>query len=185
MKVKEIIVVEGKKDTALIQNAVDADTLETNGSEVSESTLQRIELAYRTRGVIVFTDPDYPGERIRKLVSQRVPGCKHAFLRRQDAKSENERKIGVEHATPDAIRDALRHVVCERADHGETISWEMILDAGLVGGTDAKASREKLGEKLHIGYMNAKQLYKRLNMFQITKETFQKAMLQIWQEDER
>lgn len=35
MKIKEIIVVEGKDDTAAVQRAVDADTIETNGSAPS------------------------------------------------------------------------------------------------------------------------------------------------------
>ena len=35
-KIKEIIVVEGKDDTTAIKRAVDADTIETNGSAVNE-----------------------------------------------------------------------------------------------------------------------------------------------------
>lgn len=81
MKIKEIIVVEGKDDTTAIKRAVNADTIETNGSAVSEAVIERIKLAQETRGVIVFTDPDYPGERIRHIVAERVPDCKHAFCR--------------------------------------------------------------------------------------------------------
>ncbi|MFP3340062.1 hypothetical protein R0J91_18935 [Micrococcus sp. SIMBA_131] len=43
MKVKEVIIVEGKNDTLAVKRALDADTLETNGSEISEETLIRIE----------------------------------------------------------------------------------------------------------------------------------------------
>ena len=39
MKVKEVIVVEGRDDTVAIKRAVDADTIETNGSAINESTL--------------------------------------------------------------------------------------------------------------------------------------------------
>ena len=35
MKIKEIIVVEGKDDTVAIQRALQADTIETNGSALS------------------------------------------------------------------------------------------------------------------------------------------------------
>ncbi|MCK9911523.1 toprim domain-containing protein, partial [Microbacteriaceae bacterium K1510] len=76
--IKEIIVVEGKDDTTAIKRAVEADTIETNGSAIGEEVLRRIELAMERRGVIIFTDPDHAGERIRKIVSQRIPGCKHA-----------------------------------------------------------------------------------------------------------
>ena len=40
-KIKEIIVVEGKDDTVAIKRAVNADTIETNGSAVNESVLSR------------------------------------------------------------------------------------------------------------------------------------------------
>lgn len=67
MKIKEMIVVEGRDDTTRIRLAVDADTIETNGSAVNKATLDKIRHAKEKRGVIVFTDPDYPGERIQAL----------------------------------------------------------------------------------------------------------------------
>ncbi|MEK0317856.1 toprim domain-containing protein [Cohnella sp. 56] len=104
----EIIVVEGKEDTVAVRRAVDADTIETGGSAIDEAVLRRIELARERRGVIVFTDPDVPGEKIRKIIEARVPGCKHAFLAKADARGKDG--IGVEHASPDAIRGALARV---------------------------------------------------------------------------
>lgn len=83
MKIKEIIVVEGRDDTTTIKRAVDADTIETNGSAVSKETIEKVRLAQDTRGVIIFTDPDFPGEKIRKIVSDHVPGCKHAFIKKR------------------------------------------------------------------------------------------------------
>jgi ribonuclease M5 len=183
MKIKEIIVVEGKSDTTAIQNAVDADTLETNGSEISEETLKRIEFAQKKRGVIVFTDPDYPGERIRKIVSARVPGCKHAFLPKEEAIAKNGRGLGVEHASKYAIQQALSKVKEEMEKNEEFIPWQDLVDAGLIGGPKAKQRREKVGLKLNIGYMNGKQLYKRLRMFQVTKEEFIDVMTSVLQEE--
>ena len=66
MKIQEIIVVEGKDDTRRLREVVDADTIETIGSAINEEILMQIEHAQETRGVIVFTDPDFSGEKIRK-----------------------------------------------------------------------------------------------------------------------
>ena len=44
MKIKEIIVVEGKDDTTAIQQAVHADTIETNGSAINEEIIEKIKL---------------------------------------------------------------------------------------------------------------------------------------------
>lgn len=182
-KIKEIIVVEGKDDTVRVKRAVDADTIETNGSEISEETIERIKHAQKKRGVIIFTDPDFPGEKIRKIISEKVPGCKHAFLSKQEALPKKGRGIGVEHASIEAIQRALSQVKQEMIDMKEEITQDDLIDAGLIGDVRSKERREKLGAMLKIGYTNGKQLHKRLNMFQINKSTFQQAVLKVLQEE--
>lgn len=185
MKIKEIIVVEGKDDSTKIQQAVNADTIETNGSAIKQETLQQIKHAQEKRGVIIFTDPDYPGERIRHIIEQHVPGCKHAFLSKQEAKSKrsNHKSLGIEHASISTIQRALKDVyelmdsdICE-------ISKEDLISYGLIGGRGSKLKREKIGQFLRIGQTNGKQLLKRLNMFQITKAQFEEAMRKVLEED--
>jgi ribonuclease M5 len=183
MKIKEIIVVEGRDDTTAIRRAVDADTIETNGSAVSKETLLKVKHAQEKRGVIIFTDPDYPGERIRKIVSDHVPGCKHAFITKRDALPKNGRGIGVEHASPAAIQEALKEAHIMNEVYEEEITVEDLIDAGLVGGPKAKARRERLGELLRIGYTNGKQLHKRLKMFEIKQVEFAEAINTILQEE--
>ncbi|MDR7074843.1 ribonuclease M5 [Fictibacillus barbaricus] len=184
-KIKEIIVVEGKCDTLAIKRAVMADTIETNGSEISQDTLNRIKIAYERRGVIVFTDPDFPGKRIRQIVSEFVPGCKHAYLAKEDAIAKGDKGVGVEHATNEAIIAALSHVREEMVgEEIDTIPWEDLIAAGLTGGPDSKRRRELIGSQLRIGYMNAKQLHKRLNMFRVTREEFQQALEALYRTEE-
>ncbi|KHD85014.1 ribonuclease M5 [Heyndrickxia ginsengihumi] len=183
MRIKEIIVVEGKDDTTAIKRALDADTIETNGSAVSSETIEKIRLAQEKRGVIIFTDPDFPGEKIRKKVSEEVPGCKHAFITKKDARPVSGKGIGVEHASPESIREALREAHTMENEIEEVITQEDLLTAGLIAGPRAKARRERLGEILKIGYTNGKQLHKRLRMFQIDKESFAKALAQVVQEE--
>ena len=185
MKIKEIIVVEGKSDTIAIKRALDADTIETNGSEISSSTIERIRLAQERRGVIVFTDPDYPGERIRRIIRDEIPGCKHAFLPKKAAIALNNKGVGIEHATDESIRSALQDAREDLLDEeSETISWQDLVDGGLVGGSHARARREKLGTYLKVGYSNGKQLHKRLKMFQISQEEFRNALQQVLKEEE-
>ncbi|MGO4890202.1 ribonuclease M5 [Anaerobacillus sp. MEB173] len=183
MKIKEIIVVEGRDDTTAIKRAVDADTIETNGSAIGASVIERIRLAQERRGVIILTDPDYPGERIRHIVSQKVPGCKHAFLPKKEAISKKGDDLGVENASPEAIRAALNNVKEEMENPSEQIPWQDLILAGLIGGSRAKERREKLGLLLKIGYTNGKQLYNRLLMFKITREEFAEAMSQVLEEE--
>jgi ribonuclease M5 len=183
MKIKEIIVVEGKDDTTAIKRAVDADTIETNGSSIGDAVIEQIKLAQQTRGVILFTDPDFPGEKIRKTIAELVPGCKHAFLPKNQARPKRGKGIGVEHASINAIQQALESVKEEMTEFVSEIEFEDLLDAGLIGGNQAKDRREKLGILLKIGYTNGKQLHKRLQMFQISKAEFIHAVKKILQEE--
>lgn len=178
-KIKEVIVVEGKDDTKRISLAVNADTLETRGSAISEQTIEQIRQLQATRGVIVFTDPDFSGEKIRKTISAEVPNVKHAFLKRKDAAPDHKGSLGVEHATPDAIRQALEHLYTEDEDAAPQITQNELIDAGLIAGKAAKQRRIQLGDLLGIGYVNAKQLPKRLQLFQVEKADFDDAMNQI------
>lgn len=185
MKIKEVIVVEGKDDTAKIIEAVEADTIETRGSAINDQIMERIRHAQKKRGVIVFTDPDYPGERIRRLIDEAVPGCKHAYLTQDAARAKypKNKSLGIEHASVAAIRDALSGVY-EVQEAGEAeINQEDLMQHGLLGGPGASGRREKLGELLKIGHANGKQLLKRLQMFRISKNEFERAIKQIEQEE--
>ncbi|MFD0674858.1 ribonuclease M5 [Cohnella sp. GCM10027633] len=179
---QEIIVVEGKDDTTAVRRAIGADTIETGGSAIGEDVLRRIELAYERRGVIILTDPDAPGERIRKIVAERVPGCKHAFLTKDEARSA--RGLGVEHATDEAIRRAIERVRGPESASGasEEIEWSDLLDAGLIVHASSARRRERMGELLGIGYANGKQFHKRCLMFRITREEFAGALEQLERE---
>lgn len=181
MKIKEVIVVEGKNDTMKINQAVNAYTIETNGSAINKETLNQIAHAKEKRGVIIFTDPDYPGERIRRIVEEYVPGCKHAFLTQDEAR-DNKSKInnlGIENASIETVKKALSQVYERELKQINEITKNDLIKYGLVGGEGSKERREKLGKNLRIGYANGKQLLKRLSMFNIQKEDLIKEMKDI------
>jgi|SRR5690625_2623239 len=181
MRIKEVIVVEGKSDTNKVKEAVEADTIETNGSAIDKETLQLIKHAQAKRGVIIFTDPDYPGERIRHIITEEVPGCKHAFLPKKEAiASATWKSVGIEHASVSAIQKALQHVY-ELSEEPLTndIKRSDLIRYGLIGHTRSRARREALGDYLHIGYTNGKQLLHRLKMFEIEKDELNAAMVHI------
>jgi len=180
MPIKQILVVEGRDDTKRLQEAFgQIDTIETNGSAIDAATLDKIKLAQATRGVIVLTDPDFPGEKIRKTISRAVPGVTHAFLPRAEAVPDHQGSLGVEHASPAALKAALQHLFTEVPNAKPQISQEDLIQAGLIGGPHARQRRERLGELLHIGYANGKQLYKRLAQFQISRTMFAEAILRM------
>lgn len=175
--IKEVIVVEGRDDTVAVKRAVEADTIETGGSAIGPAVIRKVMLAQERRGVIILTDPDHAGERIRKIVAAKVPGCKHAFL--TEAAATHKGDIGVENASPEAIREALARVHSEYGGEETLISFEDLMDAGLIVHPNAAARRRFMGELLGIGYCNGKQFFKRLRIFQISREEFATALDQL------
>ncbi len=175
--IKEVIVVEGRDDTVAIKRAVEADTIETGGSAINAMTIRKIALAQQRRGVIVLTDPDHAGERIRKIITSKVPGCKQAFIPESEATHKGD--IGVENASPEAIRHALERVRTTVDEAEPTIAWSDLIEAGLITHPRASARRMALGNELGIGYCNGKQLHKRLTVFQISREEFLDALSKI------
>lgn len=181
-RIAEIVVVEGKDDTRRLQEVLDVDTIETIGSAINEDILARIAHAQETRGVIVFTDPDYSGEKIRKTIMADIPDAKHAFLPRAQAVPKRKgMSLGVEHASDEAILAALHKVVTPvlTEDDYQPIDRQVLMRYGLLAGPQAKHRREVLGDELRIGYTNGKQLEKRLAMFRIDEQTLSDAMKQV------
>ena len=175
MKIKEIIVVEGRDDTAAVKRAVDAVTIETHGYGISRSTWELIEEAAEGPGIIVFTDPDHAGEQIRRRIMKKYPDAKEAFLDRTDATKKGD--IGIENAEPEAIRDALVKAHCTSSEEtGTQVSLEQLTRAGLAGGPGSAEKRAAVGKKLGIGYANSKTFLARLNRFGITTEQLEAAL---------
>lgn len=169
LKIKEVIVVEGKADTAVLSHVVDAETIETNGSALSSDTIQAIKTAASTRGIIIFTDPDFNGERLRKLIANQVPDAKHAFLTKDAAgRLVKHHSLGIEYASATAIEEALKQVYTPADETLESdITQQDLIYAGLIGGAGSAYRREQVAEYLGLGYVNGKQLLKRLKMFGI------------------
>ncbi|OAC59363.1 ribonuclease M5 [Streptococcus pyogenes] len=180
INIQEVLVVEGKDDTANLRRFYEVDTYETRGSAITEEDLERINRLNDLRGVIVLTDPDYNGERIRKLIIAAVPTARHAFLNRNEATPSSKskgRSLGVEHANFEDLQKALAHVTQQYDDESYfDIRQTDLIRLGLLMASDSRKRREYLGEKLRIGYANGKQLLKRLELFGITLAEVEEVM---------
>lgn len=166
--IKEVIIVEGRDDTRRLNEAVSCETIETNGSAINEIVLKEIEIALATRGAIIFTDPDFPGHKIRNTILERFPNIKEAFLPKEKAKGKFG-GIGIEHASVEAIRESLSQVYTNMPVTEETITLSDMTGWGLSGTPEAAVRRKHLCDRLNIGYANAGQLRKKLNRYSIDK----------------
>ena len=174
---KEVLVVEGKMDTVAIRKALDADTIETGGFTLAPYTLRQIEAAYKKRGIIILTDPDGAGERIRRFLTKRFPDAGQAFIPKIDATANND--VGVEQAQPEAILAALAKVRHHEYHPQAEFTHMDLFTYQLNGSPNAAQRRDALGAELGIGYGNAKRFLERLNTYDISREEFLAALAKI------
>lgn len=180
LKVKEVIVVEGRDDTNAVLRAIDGLTIETHGFGIRKETWNLLEKAYKEKGLIIFTDPDYSGEEIRRKLTARFPESGQAFLTKNEAEKKGD--IGIENACPEDIAEAIRKAHYTGRTEDGCFTEDDLFEAGLTGLADSKERRQKLGAALGIGYGNAKGFLKKLNSFGISREDFEGAVRKL---DER
>ena len=176
-KIDEIIIVEGRDDTAAIRQSVDAVTIETHGYGIRPSTWEVIDKAYESKGIIIFTDPDTAGEQIRKRLAERYPKAKHAFLDRSLAEKDGD--IGIENASPESIIEALEKARASAFASGEREGEFTPADMfrwGLDGTPGASQRRRVVGDSLGIGMATGKTFLRRLNHFGIRREEIEDAL---------
>ncbi|EGZ31469.1 ribonuclease M5 [Malacoplasma iowae] len=161
-KIKEVVIVEGKTDSAKLKSIFDVSTIETNGLALTKNKIEEIKKIANDVGVILFLDPDGPGEKIRKILIQQIPVSYNCFISKKDILNK-KKKIGIAEASVESIIEAFKNI--KKFDNDiNTISWSdyIILDL------DNKEKRLKICQYLKISYCNHKQLFKKLNMLGIT-----------------
>lgn len=171
---KEVLIVEGKSDTAAVRRAIDAECIETGGFHFTRKTLANIAAAYKKRGIIILTDPDSAGENIRNFLSKKFPLAKHAYIPRDEATANDD--VGVEQASPESIRKALSKVRTLEINSREEFTAAEMVAFKLAGGIDSFKLRDKIGAALGIGYGNVKTFVRRLNNYGVTREEFLEAI---------
>lgn len=169
VKFSGAIVVEGKMDLDLLSQFLDCEIITTNGSEISQKTIDYIREIKKMKKVIVLTDPDAPGKRIRDILNENIDGLDNAYLPKD--KCIKNHKVGVAECDKETILEALEHLIPGDSSGLESdITQYDLLELGYVGGPDSSTKREELEKRFHIGHTNGKTLLKRLHSLGITRK---------------
>ncbi len=157
-RIKELIVVEGKHDKARLDKLFDCDVLITGGLSLQKQQIEIIKQAANRQGVIIMTDPDFPGKKIRDMIVAEVPNAKHVFIDKKDA--IGKRNVGIEYVADELIVSAIENAVTFE-ENQDSISWAEYLNLQLI---NDKKKRDQLTSALKLGQCNNKKLFHYLNM---------------------
>jgi ribonuclease M5 len=186
ISIQEVIVVEGKYDKIKLEQLFDTLILTTEGFRLYKDK-EKVALLRRLaekRGLIILTDSDAAGFRIRGYINQcfgNLP-VKHAYIpeipgkERRKCKPGAEGLLGVEGIEDQIIIDAVlsqTQRIPPREEH-EQITKGDFFALGLSGGPDSAKKRRLIAKKMHLPEkIPANALCKMVNIF-YTKEEFLK-----------
>ncbi|WP_031542381.1 ribonuclease M5 [Mesoplasma photuris] len=173
-KIKQIIIVEGKTDTDKLKKIFgnDIKTIETNGLGINETTLSFIKEMNDKVGVIIFTDPDGPGKKIREKIINYLDGeVLNAFIKKDNI-NQNSKKIGIAEADDESIKLALKNLITLDKD-SESITWSEYLnnDLFIKKNRDIIAKHYNWNEKI-----SSKTFFKWLNWSNVTLDQLLKIL---------
>ena len=195
-KIKEAIIVEGRYDKIKLESVIDAYIIQTFGFAVfkNDEQMRAIKTIAQNDGVIIMTDSDSAGLKIRYHINQRllslgVPESKikHAYIpeiygkeKRKDH-SGAEGLLGVEGMDAGVIVEALEKAGCKRDDLPDSgkISKQDLFEDGLWGRDDSSSLRKAFAQSLNLpGKISVNMLIKYLNRV-MTYEEYKDAVSEI------
>ncbi|MCM1007328.1 MAG: DUF4093 domain-containing protein [Ruminococcus flavefaciens] len=162
IKIDQAIIVEGKYDKIKLSSVVDGIIIVTNGFRIfkDKEKLELIRYYARTTGIIILTDSDSAGRKIRGYIKGAVHDghIKNVYIpdifgkeKRKD-KPSAEGKLGVEGIDSDILIKAFEKsgITASESDSVHDISNMTLFENGLSGGQNSKLLRERLQMKLGL-----------------------------------
>ncbi|MCX7615529.1 MAG: DUF4093 domain-containing protein, partial [Clostridiales bacterium] len=164
IKLKEVIIVEGRYDKNKIKQIFDAPVIETGGFAIF-SDKEKIALIRRMaeiRGVLILTDSDRSGFAIRNFLKGSINNAniKHAYIpdiygkEKRKTSPSHEGKLGVEGVGNDVIINAVKRAGVLPLQDTELPVNELtksdLYEAGLCGQKDSALKRRHLLRKLGL-----------------------------------
>ncbi|MBQ1935408.1 MAG: DUF4093 domain-containing protein [Clostridia bacterium] len=161
---KEVLIVEGHYDQIKLQSIINATVIPTNGFRIfsdpeKKALLRRLAAE---RGLVILTDSDRGGFRIRGYLKGIVPQeqVKHAYIPELKGKEKRKDKpgkeglLGVEGVPAQVILDALRRAGCTFEEESgvtpATFTRLRFYEDGLFGGGDSARLRRVFLKELGL-----------------------------------
>lgn len=177
LHIEEVIVVEGKYDKERLKSITDAPIICTHGFELyrSKRIINSIKTMASSRGVIVLTDSDRAGFRIRNYIKQCLGesvDVKHAYIPQLKGKEKRKEKagadgiLGVEGMSEKMLEEILIKVA--NAKDSEPTNLKPVDKAtfyadGFSGKPDSAEKRNKLAKLMNLPNMSANALLDIIN----------------------
>lgn len=178
IKIRQLIIVEGKYDKIKLESILDGKIITTNGFGIykDKEKLDLIRKYAAKTGVIILTDSDSAGFQLRNFLKSSINNGEifHVYIpdifgkERRKLSPSKEGKLGVEGVSKKVILEAFSRAGIEEfaAENGEIFTRGLLMESGLIGGENSALLRKKLQKKLGLPeLMSVTSLIEALNTF--------------------
>lgn len=156
-----IIVVEGRGDEAFLSSFIDSIYVVTNGFELNKKDIDFIKSIKDKNKIIVLTDSDDAGLKIRQRIEEEIPGCVNIVADINECNKNG--KHGIAESNKNHILSLFKGKLTLVKDEKPCVNSSDLYSLGL----NNKIKRNELCEKLRLGNCNFKTMIKRINYKQI------------------
>jgi ribonuclease M5 len=180
VKIREVIVVEGRYDKNALSQVADALIFETGGFALfrNREKIEALRMLARQRGLILLTDSDGAGFVIRNRLRGMLPEGRilEAFVPAVEGKEKRKRKpsrqglLGVEGMRPEVLLEALRRAGASERGAERELTAADFYALGLTGCTGASELRARLAESLDLPAGISQSDLRKAVSFLLTKE---------------
>ncbi len=189
IKISQAVIVEGKYDKIKLSSIIDGTIIVTNGFGIfkDKEKLELIRYYARTTGIIILTDSDSAGRKIRGYIKGAVNGgsIKNVFIpdifgkEKRKEKPSAEGKLGVEGVDVGILFEAFEKAGIAASESLMTgdITKQTMFELGLSGGTGSRILRERLQKELGLpSVMSVTSLIEVLNTMMSADELKQRVI---------
>ncbi len=163
IKISEVIIVEGKYDVSTLSDIVDALIIPVGGFSVfsSNETKELILTLGKQKGILVLTDSDDAGFKIRRYINNIAQNIivKNAYIPAIDGKEKRKDKpskeglLGVEGMKKDVLKQVLlkfsnNNIIIK--DEKQLITYAHLFQAGISGTNESAQKRRDFLKKISL-----------------------------------
>lgn len=172
----QVFVVEGKNDIKVVKSVFpESICIKTNGLGINKVAIDQLKVLEKDNEIIVITDPDSAGTKIRNIVLSEIPSA--SFLDLPKEKCIKKNKVGLENLTKEEFLKILN--TCKLLNKAllrqNKFSLFDLIELKLTG-PKSRENKNKLHTFLGIYHFNVKQLLNFLNNSNYSKEQLKEVL---------
>ena len=181
LKIDRLIIVEGKYDKIRLSNVVDADVIAVNGFSVfkDEEMKRTLKQLASQKGVLILTDSDTAGYKIRVFISQILSGCDVVNVLAPQISGKEKRKtapsaqgyVGIEGTDDEVLVKLLSEFVSDKEIKADILPSDLF-QLGYMGCDGAKERKNALLLSLGVQQNISNKFLLRLLNQKYTREEF-------------